>query len=54
MQDRDSFALILDDTEKWLYEEGEDQPKQVYIDKLTELKVTSRELGVFTFTGSSV
>lgn len=33
------MSLKLEDTENWLYEEGEDQPKQVYIDKLTELKV---------------
>lgn len=39
MQDRDSFSLKLEDTENWLYEEGEDQQKQVYIDKLAELKV---------------
>uniref|UniRef100_A0A673GS34 Heat shock protein 4a n=1 Tax=Sinocyclocheilus rhinocerous TaxID=307959 RepID=A0A673GS34_9TELE len=38
MQDRDSFSLKLEDTENWLYEEGEDQQKQVYIDKLAELK----------------
>lgn len=36
--DRDSFSLKLEDTENWLYEEGEDQQKQVYIDKLSELK----------------
>ncbi|XP_048717558.1 heat shock 70 kDa protein 4 isoform X2 [Caretta caretta] len=36
--DRSSFTLKLEDTENWLYEDGEDQPKQVYIDKLTELK----------------
>ncbi|XP_007668484.2 heat shock 70 kDa protein 4 [Ornithorhynchus anatinus] len=36
--DRNSFTLKLEDTENWLYEDGEDQPKQVYIDKLTELK----------------
>ncbi|XP_050948824.1 heat shock 70 kDa protein 4a [Labeo rohita] len=36
--DRDSFSLKLEDTENWLYEEGEDQQKQVYIDKLNELK----------------
>lgn len=29
----------LEDTEVWLYEEGEDQNKQVYVDKLAELKV---------------
>uniref|UniRef100_A0A8B9KPF6 Heat shock protein family A (Hsp70) member 4 n=1 Tax=Astyanax mexicanus TaxID=7994 RepID=A0A8B9KPF6_ASTMX len=37
-EDRDAFSLKLEDTENWLYEEGEDQQKQVYIDKLTELK----------------
>ncbi|KAL4631230.1 heat shock 70 kDa protein 4-like [Arapaima gigas] len=36
--DRDDFSLKLEDTENWLYEDGEDQPKQVYIDKLAELK----------------
>ncbi|XP_030620565.1 heat shock 70 kDa protein 4b isoform X1 [Chanos chanos] len=36
--ERDTFSLKLEDTENWLYEEGEDQPKQVYIDKLAELK----------------
>lgn len=36
--DRDALSLKLEDTEVWLYEEGEDQTKQVYIDKLTELK----------------
>lgn len=39
IQDRDAFSLKLEDTENWLYEEGEDQQKQVYIDKLAELKV---------------
>uniref|UniRef100_A0A8C9T5B1 Heat shock protein family A (Hsp70) member 4 n=1 Tax=Scleropages formosus TaxID=113540 RepID=A0A8C9T5B1_SCLFO len=37
-EDRDTFSLKLEDTENWLYEDGEDQPKQVYIDKLAELK----------------
>ncbi|GFN85022.1 heat shock protein 105 kda, partial [Plakobranchus ocellatus] len=36
--DRSSFSLKLEDTENWLYEDGEDQNKQVYIDKLAELK----------------
>lgn len=36
--ERDSLSLKLEDTENWLYEEGEDQQKQVYIDKLAELK----------------
>lgn len=38
-QDRDALSLRLEDTENWLYEDGEDQSKQVYIDKLAELKV---------------
>lgn len=33
------MSLKLEDTENWLYEDGEDQSKQVYIDKLAELKV---------------
>uniref|UniRef100_A0A8C9VTI7 Heat shock protein 4b n=1 Tax=Scleropages formosus TaxID=113540 RepID=A0A8C9VTI7_SCLFO len=33
-----TFSLKLEDTENWLYEDGEDQQKQVYIDKLAELK----------------
>uniref|UniRef100_A0A8C6SDW8 Heat shock protein 4a n=1 Tax=Neogobius melanostomus TaxID=47308 RepID=A0A8C6SDW8_9GOBI len=36
--DRGTFSLKLEDTENWLYEDGEDQQKQVYIDKLNELK----------------
>jgi len=28
----------LEQTENWLYEEGEDEKKQVYCDKLAELK----------------
>ena len=33
------LSAILEDTENWLYEEGEDQAKQIYVDKLQELKV---------------
>ncbi|XP_064829214.1 heat shock 70 kDa protein 4-like isoform X3 [Oncorhynchus masou masou] len=36
--DRDTLSLQLEDTENWLYEDGEDQPKQQYIDKLAVLK----------------
>jgi len=36
--DRSSFSLKLEDTENWLYEDGEDEKRQVYIDKLQELK----------------
>uniref|UniRef100_A0A6J0TB61 Heat shock protein 105 kDa n=1 Tax=Pogona vitticeps TaxID=103695 RepID=A0A6J0TB61_9SAUR len=37
-QDHQSFSTLLSEVEDWLYEEGEDQPKQVYMDKLAELK----------------
>lgn len=35
---RIDFSSILSDVENWLYDEGEDQMKQVYIDKLASLK----------------
>ena len=41
--DRDSFSAQLTAAEDWLYDEGEDQLKQVYVDKLAELKVCTRE-----------
>lgn len=37
--DREKYSSLLNDTENWLYEDGEDCSKQVYIDKLAELKV---------------
>lgn len=36
--DRESLIKQLDEMENWLYEEGEDCSRQVYQDKLTELK----------------
>lgn len=36
--DRESLSKLLMDTEDWLYDEGEDQSKQVYIDKIAQLK----------------
>ncbi|XP_078067223.1 heat shock 70 kDa protein 4L isoform X2 [Mustelus asterias] len=36
--DKKKFILLLEETENWLYEDGEDQPKQVYLDKLNDLK----------------
>lgn len=38
-EDRDTFRTLLSNTEDWLYEEGDNQPKQVYVEKLEELKV---------------
>ncbi|XP_036985466.1 heat shock protein 105 kDa isoform X2 [Artibeus jamaicensis] len=36
-QDHQKFLRLLTETEDWLYEEGEDQAKQAYVDKLEEL-----------------
>ncbi|XP_006053748.1 heat shock protein 105 kDa isoform X2 [Bubalus kerabau] len=36
-QDHQKFLRLLTETENWLYEEGEDQAKQAYVDKLEEL-----------------
>lgn len=36
--ERDSLVGYLDEMENWLYEEGEDCNRQVYQDKLSELK----------------
>ena len=36
--DKETFKGVLNSMEDWLYEEGEDQPKKVYVDKLAELK----------------
>ena len=38
-QERSTLNSLLATTEDWLYDEGEDQTKQVYVDKLAELKV---------------
>lgn len=38
-QDSNRLSVMLEDTENWLYEEGEDQPKDVYVAKLEALKV---------------
>ncbi|XP_060789042.1 heat shock 70 kDa protein 4L isoform X1 [Neoarius graeffei] len=36
--DSSRLTQVLEDTENWLYEEGEDQSKEIYLDKLAELK----------------
>lgn len=38
-QDKEKFEAKLDDAENWLYDEGEEQSKTVYKDKLASLKV---------------
>ncbi|XP_077587069.1 heat shock 70 kDa protein 4L [Stigmatopora nigra] len=37
-EDSNRLTLLLEDTENWLYEEGEDQTKNVYVEKLDALK----------------
>ncbi|XP_029349467.1 heat shock 70 kDa protein 4L isoform X3 [Echeneis naucrates] len=37
-EESNRLTLMLEDTENWLYEDGEDQPKQVYEEKLDALK----------------
>lgn len=39
IQDHQEFLQLLTKTEDWLYEEGEDQAKQAYVDKLEQLMV---------------
>ena len=38
--DRQAFSEQLSKTEDWLYDEGEDQPKKVYVEKLVALRKT--------------
>lgn len=37
-EDRAAFSNLLSSTEDWLYDEGEEQPKKVYVAKLADLK----------------
>lgn len=38
------FSKLLSETEEWLYDEGEDQNKQVYLDKFAQLQVSLMKL----------
>lgn len=40
-KDRESFLRQLEETETWLYEDGEDETRQVYADRLSALRVCS-------------
>ena len=42
-QARATFVSELEQTEDWLYEEGDDQSKKVYQEKLDALKVTRHD-----------
>ena len=39
-QEKEEFSRELSATEDWLYDEGEDQPKKVYVKRLEELRKT--------------
>ena len=39
-KEKEEFSRELTATEDWLYDEGEDQPKKVYVKRLEELKKT--------------
>ncbi|KAM9777372.1 heat shock 70 kDa protein 4L [Neosynchiropus ocellatus] len=43
-EDSNRLTRLLEDTENWLYEEGEDQPKHVYEEKLNALKSLGQPL----------
>ena len=47
--ERESFMKTLNETEDWLYDDGEDLSKKYYIDKLADLKVRPK-LGTTTRT----
>lgn len=47
-QDAEKFGSLLTQTEDWLYDEGDDQLKQVYIDKLKELKVRISDVSLYS------
>lgn len=40
--DKEALCRALDETENWLYEEGEDCRRQIYSERLTRLKVSGR------------
>lgn len=42
--DKEVLCRTLDDTENWLYEEGEDCQRQVYSERLTRLKVIQQNI----------
>lgn len=42
--EREKFVSTLQQTENWLYEDGQDQPKNVYVDKLSALKGTGNSV----------
>lgn len=48
--ERESFTKKLQEVEDWLYEDGEDESKGVYIAKLEELKKVPIYINTFSFS----
>ena len=46
---REKFSTLLEETEDWLYEDGENQSKKVYQDKLAALKVSARRKSLSSY-----
>jgi molecular chaperone DnaK (HSP70) len=38
-EDREKFMALLTSTEDWLYDEGEDTQKSIYVEKLVQMRV---------------
>ena len=53
-QARTTFVSELEKTEDWLYEEGDDQSKKVYQEKLDALKVGANEVTTFNHSTCSL
>lgn len=47
--ERESLCRTLDDTENWLYEEGEECQRQIYSDRLARLRVSTVILGLLIY-----
>ncbi|KAH9374144.1 hypothetical protein HPB48_005413 [Haemaphysalis longicornis] len=43
-KDKDAFIKLLNDTEKWLYAEGEEVAKNLYVEKLTALRTIGQPI----------
>lgn len=41
LQEHDNFLNKLNQTEEWIYEDGQDQNEAIYKEKLSELQVKS-------------
>lgn len=54
LKDHQTFFELLNGTENWLYEEGADQDKQTYLNKLEEIQVSPLSKNAFDHSLSRV